>query len=190
LCLLPQLAFGEGEGRAAALNRAAAGHRKMGQYGEAERLYKQSLSAIEAALGQEDIEFAVTLNNLALVYLDQGRYAEAESGFRRALPLLERILAPEHPVRIAAVSNLGLLLFKTERYSEAESVYRHVLAAREKLPGASHSDVGQTLNDLATVFIPMAGNIKTILNIVVVVGVAIWILQALGMWGRITSYKF
>jgi hypothetical protein len=39
-------------------------------------------------------------------------------------------------------------------------------------------------------FIPMANSIKTILNVVVVVAVAIWVLKAVGMWGRITSYKF
>jgi predicted membrane protein len=39
-------------------------------------------------------------------------------------------------------------------------------------------------------FIPMASSIKTILNIVVVVSVAIWVLQAVGLWGRVTSYKF
>jgi len=39
-------------------------------------------------------------------------------------------------------------------------------------------------------FIPMAGSIKTILNVVVVVGAVIWVVQAVGMWGRITSYKF
>ena len=39
-------------------------------------------------------------------------------------------------------------------------------------------------------FIPMASSIKTILNVVVVVFVAVWVLQAVGMWGRITSYRF
>jgi len=39
-------------------------------------------------------------------------------------------------------------------------------------------------------YIPMASNIKTILNVVVVVAVAIWVLQAVGLWGRVTSYKF
>jgi hypothetical protein len=39
-------------------------------------------------------------------------------------------------------------------------------------------------------FIPMANSIKTILNVVVVVVVAIWVLQAVGMWGHITSYRF
>jgi predicted membrane protein len=39
-------------------------------------------------------------------------------------------------------------------------------------------------------FIPMASSIKAILNVVVVVAVAIWVLQAVGLWGRVTSYKF
>ena len=43
---------------------------------------------------------------------------------------------------------------------------------------------------LINTFIPMAGSIKSILNVVVVVSVVIWVLQAVGMWGRITSYKF
>jgi predicted membrane protein len=39
-------------------------------------------------------------------------------------------------------------------------------------------------------YIPMAGSIKTILNVVVVIAVAIWVLKAVGMWGRVTSYRF
>lgn len=37
-------------------------------------------------------------------------------------------------------------------------------------------------------YIPMASGIKTILNVVVVVAVAVWVLQAIGMWARITSF--
>ena len=43
---------------------------------------------------------------------------------------------------------------------------------------------------LINTYIPMASSIKTILNVVVVVAVVVWVLQAVGMWGRITSYKF
>jgi predicted membrane protein len=39
-------------------------------------------------------------------------------------------------------------------------------------------------------FIPMASSIKTILNVVVVVAVAIWVLQSVGLWSRVTSYHF
>jgi hypothetical protein len=38
-------------------------------------------------------------------------------------------------------------------------------------------------------FIPMASSIKTILNVVVVVVVCVWILQAAGMWGNVTNFR-
>ena len=38
-------------------------------------------------------------------------------------------------------------------------------------------------------YIPMASSIKTILNVVVVVAVAIWVLQAVGLWSRVSGYK-
>jgi hypothetical protein len=38
-------------------------------------------------------------------------------------------------------------------------------------------------------FIPMASGIKTILNAVVAVAVWIWVLQTVGMWGNLSSYR-
>lgn len=38
-------------------------------------------------------------------------------------------------------------------------------------------------------YIPMAGSIKTILNVVVVVAVCIWVLNAFGIWGTLTQYR-
>ncbi len=37
--------------------------------------------------------------------------------------------------------------------------------------------------------IPMASSIKTILNLVVVVAVCVWLLQATGLWSGFTSYR-
>ena len=38
-------------------------------------------------------------------------------------------------------------------------------------------------------YIPMAGGIKTILNVVVVVAVGVWVLQVTGLWGTLSSYR-
>ncbi len=38
-------------------------------------------------------------------------------------------------------------------------------------------------------YIPMASSIKTILNVVVVVAVGIWVLQAVGLWGQVSSFR-
>lgn len=38
-------------------------------------------------------------------------------------------------------------------------------------------------------YIPMASSIKSILNVVVVVAVVVWVLQAAGLWSGISSYR-
>jgi hypothetical protein len=38
-------------------------------------------------------------------------------------------------------------------------------------------------------YIPMASSIKSILNVVVVVVVCVWLLQAAGLWGSVTSFR-
>jgi membrane-bound ClpP family serine protease len=38
-------------------------------------------------------------------------------------------------------------------------------------------------------YIPMASSIKTILNVVVVVVVCVWLLQAAGLWGSVTNFR-
>ncbi|MGD0616661.1 MAG: Thivi_2564 family membrane protein [Bryobacteraceae bacterium] len=38
-------------------------------------------------------------------------------------------------------------------------------------------------------YIPMAGSIKTILNIVVVICVCVWVLKATGLWTPLLNYR-
>ena len=38
-------------------------------------------------------------------------------------------------------------------------------------------------------YIPMASSIKTILNIVVVVAVCVWVLQSMGLWDSVRTFR-
>jgi predicted membrane protein len=38
-------------------------------------------------------------------------------------------------------------------------------------------------------YIPMASSIKTILNVVVTVVVCVWVLQAVGLWAQISTFR-
>jgi hypothetical protein len=42
---------------------------------------------------------------------------------------------------------------------------------------------------LVNSYIPMASSIKAILNVVVVIAVAVWVLKAVGLWGSVTNYR-
>jgi hypothetical protein len=38
-------------------------------------------------------------------------------------------------------------------------------------------------------YIPMASSIKSILNVLVVIVVCIWVLQATGLWANVTNFR-
>jgi hypothetical protein len=38
-------------------------------------------------------------------------------------------------------------------------------------------------------YIPMASSIKSILNVVVIIVVCVWLLQATGLWGNLTNFR-
>jgi hypothetical protein len=38
-------------------------------------------------------------------------------------------------------------------------------------------------------FVPMASSIKSILNLVVVVAVCVWLLQAAGLWASVVNFR-
>lgn len=42
---------------------------------------------------------------------------------------------------------------------------------------------------LINAYIPMAGSIKTILNVVVVIAVSVWVLKAAGLWNQVLNYR-
>jgi len=42
---------------------------------------------------------------------------------------------------------------------------------------------------LINTYIPMAGSIKAILNVVIVVVICIWLLQAFGLWQTVLNYR-
>lgn len=42
---------------------------------------------------------------------------------------------------------------------------------------------------LINTYIPMAGSIKAILNLIVAVVVCVWVLQAFGLWQSVLNYR-
>ena len=42
---------------------------------------------------------------------------------------------------------------------------------------------------LINTYVPMASSIKSILNVVVVVAVVVWVLQATGLWAGISTFR-
>ncbi len=126
----------------------------LGNYPEAEKLYKLALPIFEKAppSAASIRDLAKTLNGLGRVYEHQGRYAEAEALQKRALDLVENSPGVDQVVLSYALEDLGNAYFGEGRYAEAEEYYRRTLAIRESAPGGDHTAVTQTLNLLANVY--------------------------------------
>jgi tetratricopeptide (TPR) repeat protein len=95
---------------AKSLNDLAVLYCALGQYSEAEPLFKRVLETYEkVGTVTESPHYAASLNNLAALYRTQGRYLEAEPLYKRALEIYERTLGEEHPDIATSLNGLALL---------------------------------------------------------------------------------
>ncbi|NER99030.1 MAG: CHAT domain-containing protein, partial [Symploca sp. SIO1B1] len=161
--LLPELAWGQGEGSALVaqgeelaeakrLNQQAFQLYQDGKYSEAIPLAEKALAIRQRILGQEHRDVATSLHNLALLYQSQGRYEEAEPLLRQALEMRRRILGQEHPHVAASLNNLAVLYSSQGRYEEAEPLYLQALEMMRRILGQEHPDVAASLNNLALLY--------------------------------------
>ena len=49
--------------------------------------------------------------------------------------------------------------------------------------------VAGVLMYLVNLYIPMASSIKTLLNAVVTIALAVWVLQAVGLWSGVSNFR-
>ena len=59
-------------------------YKEQGKYGDAEGLYKRTLTFAEERFGKNHPDVAEILNNVAEMYHDQGRYGDALAYSRKA----------------------------------------------------------------------------------------------------------
>ncbi len=121
----------------------------MGEYPEAEPLFRQALEIGRETLGERHPDYAAGLNNLAGLLQATGRYEEAEPLFRQALEIDREALGERHPDYAARLNNLAGLLQATGRYEEAEPLFRQALEIDREALGERHPDYAARLNNLA-----------------------------------------
>jgi len=122
----------------------------IGQYTNAEAMFRQALALRMKVLGNEHPDVASSLNDVANALREQGRFPEAEPLFRAALGKRKKLLGSEHPDVASSLNNLGNVVRQQGRFAEAETLYRQALAMRRNFLGRDHADVARTLNNLAT----------------------------------------
>ena len=133
----------------AATNIRALCHKALGQYEEAETLYREAVGLAEKAYGAEAAEVAIMIDNLAGLYFEQQRIALSEPLRRRALEIFLKTTGPESANTLISTQNLGAVLYSKGEHVEAERLYRRALAIAEKVYGPNDSQRGRLLDNLA-----------------------------------------
>jgi len=113
----------------------------VGDYAEAEPLYRRALAGYERVMGPEHPDTLTSVNNLAMLLYSTGAYGEAEPLFRRALAAREWVLGPEHPYTLTSAQDLADVLERTGRADDARSLRERRLAALANKRDATPMDL-------------------------------------------------
>ena len=133
----------------AATNIRALCHKALGQYEEAETLYREAIGLAEKAYGAEATEVAIMIDNLAGLYFEQQRIALSEPLRRRALEIFLKTTGPQSVNTLTSTQNLGAVLYAKGQYAEAERHYRRAMAIAEKVYRPNDPLWGRLLDNLA-----------------------------------------
>lgn len=137
------------------LNGWALVERSLGNYGEAEQLYRQVIGQYEQqaqASGQPSANLGIALDNLANLYRVQGNYGEAIALNQRALDILTATLGPQHPTLATSWNNLAALYKAQGNLEQATTALEQSLGILEQTLGENHPNLGIILDNLASVY--------------------------------------
>ncbi len=123
----------------------------LGQYTNAEAMFRQALTLRKQLFGAEHPEVARSLNKVAAVLRDEGRVTEAEALHRQTLAMRKKLLGPENLDVAGTLNNLAIVLWDQGKFTEAEAMFREALAIQRKRLGKEHPEVAGTLNNLAAI---------------------------------------
>ena len=128
----------------------------MGDYAEAEPLYREALTIHKEVFGEKHPAYATSLNNLAELYRSKGDYAKAEPLYRQALAIRKEVFGEHHPAYANSLNNLAMLYHNMGDYAEAEPLYRQTSEILNEVLGDKHPNYALSLNNLAMLYYSMS----------------------------------
>jgi Tetratricopeptide repeat len=131
------------------LNNLASVHQHLGNFDDAERVYRRSIAVKRKALEPGHPSLARSYGNLASLLELVGRPDEADALFQESLAIQEASFGAGDARVTAEQSLLALRLESRGKVKEAEALLRKALGAAEARRGADHLELGERLMSLA-----------------------------------------
>ena len=136
-------------------------YQNLGDYKNAEPIFRRCLAIRERILGPEHPYTATSLHNLAGLYMHMGKYSIAEPLFQRSLAINEKVFGPESMTVAMSLAVLAVDENYLGMNAKAETLMQRKLAIYEKLEGPEYPDTGRTLQSLGAIYYQMGNFAKS-----------------------------
>jgi len=119
----------------------------MGNYNEAESLYKLVLEFDVKTFGEYHQNVAFDHTGIAALLKRQEKYEEAEQHYLKSLEIRKKVYKnPDHPYIASDLRSLANLMVRTEQYTKADSLYRASIRSLIANYSPDHSEVKRTVS--------------------------------------------
>ena len=125
---------------------------QIGDYEEAERIFKRATALADIELGDEHAQTLHARANLASAFVEVSRFEEAITIMEPVYETRRRVLGEFHPETISSLSLLGTMYHRVGRDLDAAPILESVLEMRTESLGPEHGDTLTTANNLAMTY--------------------------------------
>jgi eukaryotic-like serine/threonine-protein kinase len=121
---------------------------ELGQYDQAESIYRRRLELMRKLRAAQNPATAETVHHLAEVLRRNNKFDEAEATAREAVDMYQKLHGREHILVGASLNLLGTLLSDRHQWGSAEAMLREALEINRKTGGEEHPQFGLALSRL------------------------------------------
>ena len=122
---------------------------EIGNYNQAETMYRAAMAINQKLFTQESKETAASLDELGVALLREGNVAESERAQLESLRIRRSLFGDENAAVAVSLNDLATVYRHEERPAEAEALARQALTIDQKLFGNDSLEVADTLHNLS-----------------------------------------
>lgn len=111
----------------------------VGDYAQAERLYRQVLQSYQKSFSENDQRIGLVFMQLGTLYISWNDFGNAETYLRRALKIYQETLGKSHSDTAGILSMLAMVDARFGRFEQAEQEGKAALHISEETLGKQHS---------------------------------------------------
>jgi len=124
----------------------------MGDFGEAEKYFLQSMEIDNSKVGEDLPEYASHLIGLGVLYSKMGNYKQAENYLLEAKKIRKMVFGENHTYYAFVLNHLAVLYNMIGEYDKAELLFLESKEIRSKVHGKNHPSYARTIHNLADTY--------------------------------------